>query len=201
MKRTNNFWLSALFYLEEKKVYYLDNIKNDRTRRNTKGVLKLHSKTINRLSRSFKPEVEFNFNKELKMIRKAFNIDEVNNSEWIFILQESQQRVLSMIDCNDFAHLFKRNLKWCMEEGERFNNWMRDHLTKSIDELRAVFSVDIATKKAQLKSMDKRTKKAKKIQSEIIELESQHESIAEYTECADEAADLVLVLFLKCKEK
>lgn len=201
MKRNNDFWLAALFHLEEKKLYYINRISDYKTKKNTKTVLSLHSKTIKRLSDNFKTDIEFNFDNEFEMIRETFQIREKENTEWIFILQESQQRVLSMIEISDFKHAFKRNLKHCIEEGERFNKWIRKHISSAITELRISLAKDIESINDKLKTKDKRTKAAKKLISTISEMKEQRESITDYTECADEAADLVLVLFLKCKEE
>lgn len=187
MMKNNNFWIAGLLYLEEQKQNYISKTSKN-VQKAVRAVFKRHTNSIKQVSRSFKSEMSFDFSNELGLISKAFNID-FKRTEWIFIIQESQQRILSMIDIDKTKFALKRNLKICIKEGEDSNNFIREQLQAMQDDYEIMYlqQVKEAEQKANFKEAGKLIKKANDIQ--------------EYTEVADEASDHILDLFLNCKTK
>lgn len=185
--KDNKFWIAALLYLEEQKQRYI--IKTDKNvQKAVKAVFKRHTNSIKQVYRSCSSDISFNFSNELELISKAFEID-FKRTEWIFIIQESQQRVLSMIDINKTKFALKRNLKFCIKEGEDSNRFIREQLELMQNDYEKLYnSQEVeAQKKGDFKEVGKLKKKAEEIQ--------------EYTETADEVSDHILDLFLKCNLK
>ena len=184
MQKNNDFWISSLLYLEDEKIKYTEEIE-EKVKRMILLMFNKQSKSIKMIRSRFKPKISFLLKDELSLISEAFNID-FKRSEWIFILQETQQRILSMIKMDELKQSLNIKLTDCINEGEKINTFLREQLQALQDDHEIKYRADaqLAQTRGDFKLVGRLLKQAHEIQ--------------EYTEITDEASDHILDLFLTC---
>lgn len=187
IEKDNEFWISAVLYLEQFKLNSINALESG-LKRGVLTVFSSHMKRLKMLKRVFTSQTKFHFEKEIEMIKGAFNINN-ERSEFVFILQEVQQRILLCIDIDKEKFELKKQLKESLRSGEKANEYIRSKMQQG----QLQVSAELKEEGEKLLRSGKQKEGDRKLQLS--------KDILDYVETADEAADLLADLFTNCKIK